>query len=176
VGAATERARDAIRDWRRALDELADVEARMLALLDSLELTELVETIDGLSAIGAAAILAEAGDPACFDCARTWVKHAGLYPRANESGTFQGQTKTSRRGRPALRTAAWRAVWGALYHNAVYTARFAPLRTRADNPLKAGQARDAVGAALLRQPFVVVTRRVAWNPAIAAGEEAPIAA
>ncbi len=169
--AATERARDALRDWRRALDELADVEARMLVVLDNLELTTLVETIDGLSAIGAAAILAEAGDPARFDCARTWVKHAGLCPRANESGTFQGQTKTSRRGRPGLRTAAWRAVWGALHHNAVYTARYEHLRTRPTNPLKDGQARAAIAAALLRQLFVVVTRRVAWNPAIAAGQE-----
>lgn len=175
--AATERAGDAIRDWRRALDELDDVEARMVAVLDALELTELVTTIDGLSAIGAAAILAEAGDPARFDCARTWVKHAGLCPRANESGTFHGQTKTSRRGRPALRTAAWRAVWGALHHNPVYAARYEHLRTRADNPLRDGQARAAIAAALLRQLFIVVTRRVAWNPAIAAGKEVtPIAA
>lgn len=142
--AATERARDAVRDWRRALDELADVEARMLDVLDTLELTELVTTIDGLSAVGAAAILAEAGDPARYDCARTWVKHAGLCPRANESGTFAGQTKPSRRGRPGLRTAAWRAVWGAIHHNAVYTARYQHLRTRANNPLRDGQARAAI--------------------------------
>lgn len=169
--AALERADYAIRDWRHALDELDDVEGRMLTVLDALELTDLVITIDGLSPVGAAAILAEAGDPARFDCARTWVKHAGLCPRANESGNFAGQTKVSGRGRPALRTAAWRAVWGALHHNAVYTARYEHLRTRADNPLKDGQARAAIAAALLRQLFVVVTRRVAWNPAIAGGQE-----
>jgi transposase len=175
--AAVERAGFALRDWRRALDELAEVEARMLDVLDALELTELVTSIDGLSAIGAAAILAEAGDPARFDCARTWVKHAGLCPRANESGTFHGQTKVSGRGRPGLRTAAWRAIWGALHHNIVYAARFEHLTTRATNPLKAGQARAAIAAALLRQLFVVVTRRVAWNPAIAAGKEVtPLAA
>jgi hypothetical protein len=175
--AALERARDAIRDWRRALDEIADVEARMISVLDALELTELVTTIDGLSPVGAAAILAEAGDPARFDSARTWVKHAGLCPRANESGTFQGTTRVSGRGRPGLRTAAWRAVWGALRHNPVYAARFEHLRTRADNPLRDGQARAAIAAALLRQLFVVVTRRVAWDPAIAAGEEVtPLAA
>jgi transposase len=175
--AALERARDAIRDWRRALDEITDVEARMVEVLDALDLTELVTSIDGLSAVGAAAILAEAGDPARFDCARSWVKHAGLCPRANESGTFAGQTKVSGRGRPGLRTAAWRAIWGALHHNAVYAARYSHLRTRTDNPLRDGQARAAIAAALLRQLFVVVTRRVAWNPAIAAGQqEAPIAA
>lgn len=167
--AATERARDAMRDWRRALDELADVEARMLEVLDTLELTELVCTIDGLSAIGAAAILAETGDPARFDSARTWVKHAGLCPRANESGTFAGHTKVSGRGRPALRTAAWRAVWGGLHHNPVFLARYNHLRTRPNNPLRDGQARAAIAAALLRQLFVVVTRRVAWDPTIASG-------
>lgn len=178
--AALERARFAISDWRRALDELADVEARMLEVLDALELTEVVTTIDGVSAVGAAAILAEVGDPARFDSARTWVKHAGLCPRANESGTFAGQTKVSGRGRPALRTAAWRAVWGALPHNAVYAARYHHLRTRTDNPLRDGQARAAIAAALLRQLYIIVTRRVAWDPTIAAGarheEVTPLAA
>jgi transposase len=177
--AACERAADVLRDWHRGLEEIADAETRMLGVLDALQLTELVTTITGLSAVGAAAILAEAGDPARFDCARTWVKHAGLCPRANESGTFAGTTKVSGRGRPGLRTAAWRAVWGALSHNPVYTARFTHLTTRTDNPLHHGQARAAIAAALLRQLFIVVTRRVAWDPAIAAGatrEVAPAAA
>lgn len=79
----------------------------MLEVLDALGLTELVTSIDGISAVGAAAILAEAG--------------AG-------------------RGRPGLRTAAWRAIWGALHHNTVYAERYTHLRTRAGNPLRDGQA------------------------------------
>jgi transposase len=176
---ACERAADVLRDWQRALAEIADVEHRMLGVLDALELTDLVTTITGLSAVAAAAILAEAGDPARFDCPRTWVKHAGLCPRANESGAFTGTTKISGRGRPALRTAAWRAVWGALRHNPVYTARFQHLTTRTTNPLRPGQARAAIAAALLRQLFIIATRRVAWDPDIAAGvarEVAPQAA
>ncbi|MGH2721978.1 MAG: transposase [Actinomycetota bacterium] len=169
--AAVERAAFAVSDWHRALDELAEVERRMVETLDALGLTPLVTTIHGVSGVGAAAILAETGDPDRFDCARTWAKHAGLCPRANESGTFKGQTKISGRGRPGLRTAAWRAVWGAMPHNAVYAERFRHLTTRASNPLKAGQARAAIGSALLRQLFVVVTRRVAWDPVIAAGKE-----
>ena len=64
-------------------------------------------------------------------------------------------------------------------HNPVYAARYTHLTTRADNPLCDGQARAAIAAALLRQLFVVVTRHVAWDPAIAAGtakEVAPQAA
>jgi len=58
-----------------------------------------------------------------------------------------------------------------IHHNAVFSARALHLRTRTDNPLKDGQVRAALGAALLRQLFVVVTRRVAWDPAIASGQE-----
>ena len=145
----------------------------MVAVLDELHLTRLVATIPGLSAVGAAAILAETGDPARYDTPRAWVKHAGLAPRANESGTFRGQTKTSGRGRPGLRTAAWRAIWGALPHNPVWSARRNALTSRGTNQLHDGQARAAAAAALLRQLFVVITKRVAWDPAIAAGTTVP---
>jgi transposase len=84
---------------RRA--EITEVETRMLGVLDQLDLTELVTTIPGVSAIGAATILAEAGDPTRFTSARALVKHAGLCPRDNASGTYQGKTPISGRGRPA---------------------------------------------------------------------------
>jgi transposase len=171
--AALERAGFACADWRAALAAIAEMEARMVAVLDQLHLTHLVTTIPGLSAVTAAAILAETGDPARYDTPRAWVKHAGLAPRANESGTFRGQTKTSGRGRPRLRTAAWRALWGALPHNPVWHARHGFLTGRSSNQLAGGQASTAVAAALLRQLFVVITKRVAWDPAIAAGTMAP---
>jgi transposase len=40
----------------------------MLTVLEELELTELVTSITGLSAVGAAAILAETGDPPLLLC------------------------------------------------------------------------------------------------------------
>jgi transposase len=169
--AVCERAAFVLGDHERALAELAAVEARMLATLEALGLRALCESVDGLSALGAAAILAETGDPARFGGPRSWPKHAGICPRANESGNYRGQTKTSGRGRPALRTAVWRAIWGLLPHNPVYQARYEHLTTRAANPLADGQARAALGAALLRQLFVLVTRRVPWDPAIAAGHK-----
>jgi transposase len=171
--AALERAGFAYHDWMTALAAIAEVEDRMVTVLDELHLTGLIATIPGLSAVGAAAILAETGDPARYDTPRTWVKHAGLAPRANESGTFRGQTRTSGRGRPGLRTAAWRAIWGALRHNPVWSARHAHLTGRQTNRLVDGQARTAAAAALLRQLFVVITRRTPWDPAIAAGTRTP---
>jgi transposase len=166
---ALERVHLAMGDWQDTRARLADVEARMVAVMDDLQLTGLVTTIAGLTPVGAAAILAETGDPARFASPRSLVKHAGLCPRDNTSGAFQGKTSISGRGRPALRVAAWRAVWAALPNNPVMAARFAHLTTREDNRLARQQARTACAAALLRWIHVVVTQRVAWDPAIAAG-------
>ena len=52
----------------------------MVAVVDGLHLTHLVAIVPGLSAVTAAAILAETGDPVCYDTPRTWVKHAGPAP------------------------------------------------------------------------------------------------
>ena len=61
-------------------------------------------------------------------------------------------------------------MWAALPTNAVMVAaKFTHLTTRDDNRLARQQARTACAAALLRWIHVVVTRRVTWDPAIAAG-------
>ncbi|WP_326631768.1 IS110 family transposase [Nonomuraea fuscirosea] len=173
---ALERAHLVLEDYRAVRARLADTARRMIDVLDELELTELVTSLPGLSAVGAAAILAETGDPARFHTPRALVKHAGLAPRERASGSYTGQTRLSGRGRPGLRLAAWRAVWGALHTNAVYRDRLRHLTTRPDNPLTPGQARAALAAALLRQLHVIVTRRVAWDPALAAPPAAPVQA
>ena len=173
---ALERARWVLGDWRAATTRLAQVETRMVEVLDELGLTELVTSIPGVSAVGAAAMLAETGDLTRFDSPRALVKHAGLCPRDNSSGTFTGRSQISRRGRPRLRLAAWRAVWGALPHNPVMAARHRYLTTRQHNRLTDGQARAAIAAALLRWLHVIVTRRVAWDATIAGAAALPAAA
>jgi transposase len=160
-------------DWRQLLGQLQDVDQRMTGVLDQLQLTRLVGSIPGLSAVGAAQILAETGDPARFDTARCLVKHAGLCPRDNTSGAYQGTTKISGRGRPRLRVAAWRAVWGALAHNPVLQARYAHLTGRATNQLTDHQAHAALAGALLRWLWVVATKRIPWDAAIASGAVHP---
>ncbi|HEY8045643.1 MAG TPA: IS110 family transposase [Streptosporangiaceae bacterium] len=157
-------------DWRSLAARLAEVESRMRAVLDELGLTELVTSIDGLSAVGAAVILAETGELTRFASARSVVKHAGLNPAENTSATLAGKTRISRRGRPGLRTAAWRAAWAGLHHNRVLRARYARLTGRdSGTRLAGGQARAACAAALLRWLYAVITRGQAWDARIAAG-------
>jgi transposase len=166
--AAFERIAWVIDDWDHAKTKLADTEIRMVAVLDALELTELATSIDGLSPVGAAAILAETGDLTRFTSARAVVKHAGLAPRERKSGTFTGKARLSGAGRPLLRAAAWRAVWGCLQTNRVYAARYRHLTTRETNKLTPTQAQTAVAAAILRQLHFVITHRQVWDPAVAA--------
>jgi len=153
-------------DWDHAQRRQAGTEARMLTVLDELGLTGLVTSITGLSAIGAAAIPAETGDPSRFATARALDEHAGLAPREKLSGTFTGRTKLTGQGRPGLRLAAWRAVWGAQQSNPVYRARYQHLTSREQNKLRPTQAQTAV-AAILRHLYAVITTGQARDPVIA---------
>jgi len=170
---ALERALAVLRGWKIVRDELAAVETAMLDLLDQLDIRALAGSIRGVSAISVAAILAETGDPARFPTARAMVKHAGLAPIDNSSGNHNGTAKISRRGRPHLRLAAWRAVWGALRHNDVYATRHTHLTTRTTGKLTAQQASTAIAAALIRQIHAIITHRTPWNADIAAGRTRP---
>ena len=172
---ALERVQLLLEDWQHAHHRLADTETRMTAVLDDLELTTLVTSITGISAVGAAAILAQTGDPRRFTTARALVKHAGLAPREKLSGNFIGRTKLTGQGRPGLRLAAWRAVWGAQRANPVYGARYRYLTSREHNKLRPTQAQTVIAAAILRHLHAVISTGQAWDPIIAThGTRPPI--
>jgi transposase len=162
-----ERVQLLLADWAEDQRRLVDTETRMLTVLDELQLTELVTSIDGVSPVGAAAILAETGDPKRFVSARALVKHAGLAPREKLSGTYVGRTKLTGQGRPGLRLAAWRVVWAVLHTNTVYAARYRHLTNRENNKLTPTQAQTVIAAAVLRQLHAVIVTGNTWNPAIA---------
>jgi len=106
---------------------LHDVEVRMIEVHDrghgGARSRRVRTTIDGLSVVGAFAILAETGDPSRVPSRRTSLTLAGRAPRANESGNFRSQT-TSGRSRPARR--AQRPSSGLLPHTAGRSPRRAP--------------------------------------------------
>jgi transposase len=165
---ALERVQLLMEDWQLTKTRLNDTERRMTGVLDELRLTALATSITGLSPVGAAAILAETGDPRRFATARAVVKHAGLAPREKLSGAFTGRTRLTGQGRPGLRLAAWRAVWGAQRANPVYQARYQHLTSREQNKLTPTQAQTIIAAAILRHLHAVITTGQAWDPATAA--------
>jgi transposase len=97
---ALERVQLLAEDWQLTKTRLTETERRMTGVLDELGLTGLVTSITGLSAIGAAAILAETGDPRRFATAQAVAGHAGLAPREKLSGAFTGPGPADRTGTP----------------------------------------------------------------------------
>src|SRR4029077_11761174 len=120
------RCADELGDLQRTRAQLRAVEADMAAVLGELGLSRLAD-IPRLTAVGAAAILAETGDPRRYDSSSSLVRHAGLSPSGNASGAFEGQAHISRRGRPGLRLTVWRAIWPPLIHNSVMAAKYAAM-------------------------------------------------
>jgi hypothetical protein len=127
------------------------------------------------------------------------VKHAGLSPSGNASGAFYGQAHISRRGRPALRLAVWRAVWPMLQFNPVMAAKYQHLTAGADAAAAEAAGRDgtapgqvtaaaaaararrararvACAASLLRWIYYLVVHDADWDPAAAGGAQDPAAA
>ena len=183
---------------RRVADELAGLqriraqlraaEADMAAALDELGLSRLGQ-IPALSAVGAAAILAETGDLHRYDSSSSVVKHAGMSPSDNASGAFPGDAHITRRGRPGLRLAVWRAVWPMLQFNPVMAAKYQALTQAADAAeqqatatapqasaaaaaarARRAKARVACAASLLRWLYSMVVHGTSWDAAAAAGE------
>jgi transposase len=182
------RVADELGDLARTRAQLRAVEADMVMVLGELGLSRLGD-IPGLTAVGAAAILAETGDPRRYDSSSSLVKHAGLSPSENASGAFEGQAHISRRGRPGLRVTVWRTVWPMLQFNPVMAAKYAALTQAADaaaadagsQPARAAaaaararraKARVACAASLLRWIYSMVVHGTSWDAAVASGAAA----
>jgi transposase len=170
--AALRRVRGALADLKYARSRREQAEADMIALLGELGVdADRICEIPGLSPVTLAAILAETGDLHKYESSSSVVKHAGMSPARNESGSFRGQAKISRRGRPVLRLAAWRATWAVLRHCAVLAAKHAALTSRDDDSkLAPEQARVACAASLLRWIWSLTVHGTRWDARIAAGE------
>ena len=69
-------------DWQHTGARLVETETAMVAVLDELDLTDLVCSIQGLSAVGAAAILAETGDLTRLPLPAPWSSTPG-WPHGN---------------------------------------------------------------------------------------------
>jgi transposase len=184
------RVADELGDLARTRAQLRAVHADMAAVLAGLGLSRLGD-IPGLTAVGAAVILAEAGDPRRYESSSSLVKHAGMSPSDNASGAFEGQPRISRRGRPGLRLAVWRAVWPMLLHNPVLAAKYTAMTAAADAAAQAAQARPGTGpqrsgaaaaartrrgkarvacaASLLRWIWCLTVHGTSWDPAVASG-------
>lgn len=93
--------------------QIAEVEARVRALLDEVE--PLILTIPGISYRLGAQIVAEIGDVGRFRNAAAIVKYAGINPSRSDSGTFESTANhITKQGSPYLRRALYLAAMAQL--------------------------------------------------------------
>ena len=169
--AALRRARGALADLKYTQSRRAQAEADMIALLSELGIDAgRICQIPGLSPATLAAILAETGDLRQYESSSAVVKHAGMSPARNESGSFRGQAKISRRAGP-------RCGWppggppGHVRHCDVLAAKHAALTSRdEDSGLTPDQARVACAASLLRWIWSLMVHGTCWDARITAGQ------
>ncbi len=89
--------------WALVRAQMAEVEARLEALLNPLPLAHALRSVPEVSAVCAATILAELGTPADYVHPRQILKLAGMNLIERSSGGSQGRKRQSKRGRPMLR-------------------------------------------------------------------------
>jgi transposase len=123
---------------------------------------ELLESIPGVGAVTAQAILAELPEPARFASAQQAAAYAGLAPREYGSGTsVRRRTRLSKAGNARLRK--------ALYLPALTAIRFNPLlKGFFERLVAAGKARMAAVGACMRKllmiAYGVLKNRTPFNP------------
>lgn len=168
--------------WRMAAERVAladaataDLDRRLVELLEATGHGWLRGQIRGLGDVTLAALLALTGDPARFDDARCLVKLAGSNPTERSSGERQASGGIHRRGRPGLRHVAYQAAVCLVRHEPEFRRRYLELTDRGRrNRLEPKQALVAIANKLLRTIWSMVVRGQGYQPAIARGEVRPM--
>jgi transposase len=168
--------------WRLAAERvaladgaIAELDARMVELLEQTGYGWLRGQLKGLGDATLAAILALTGDPADYDDGRCLVKLAGTNPTERSSGEREAAGGIHRRGRPVLRYVAYQAAVCLVRHEPEFQRRFGELTDkRRAHRLTPKQAYVALANKLLRTLWSMATSGRGYEPAIARGEVRPL--
>jgi transposase len=130
-----------------------DIEAELEAVMDTLQLGEVLQSMLGVGPIISAAFLGEVGDISRFTNWKQIRSLAGINLVENSSGQHQGNTKVSKRGRPYLRHMLYLAGECGCRCNPEMNSFYRYLRDRRNNPLSGNQAIVATGLKIMRILF-----------------------
>jgi len=168
--------------WRLAAERvaladiaIAELDARMIELIEASGYGWLRGQIRGLGDATLAALLALTGDPTRYDDARCLVKLAGSNPTERSSGEREAAGGIHRRGRPVLRYVAYHAAVTLVRHEPEFQRRYAELTDpERTNRLEPKQAYVALANKLLRTLWSMAVSGRGYEPAIARGEVRPL--
>ncbi len=145
------------------------VEAELEAVMNTLQLGKILQSMLGVGTIISSAFLGEVGDISRFSNWKQVRSLAGLNLVENSSGKHKGKTKVSKRGRPYLRHMLYLAGEGACTHNPEMRKFYRYLRDRKDNPLNGPQAFVATGLKIMRILFHLAKTGETYDPNKALG-------
>lgn len=115
----------------KRIKEIRKIQEEMLNSIKELSINcpeyELLQTIPGIGPILAGTIIAEIGDIDNYRSNRQILKLAGLDLARIQSGQFTGDVQISRRGKPALRSAAYQAALVAARNDSALRLKFLDL-------------------------------------------------
>jgi transposase len=153
--------------WKAQMNE---TESAMTAALNETGLAAYLLSVPGVGVVTVASLLGEAGDLSRYDDWRQLRKLAGYNLKENSSGTKQGRTKITKRGRPGLRCLLYQAAMVLVARNAQFKALYQHLKNRSENPLKGKQALVAVACKLIRVLFTLAQKKRHYDAATVLGE------
>jgi len=145
------------------------LEAELEAVMGSLQLGEVLQSMLGVGPIISAAFMGEVGDISRFSDWKQVRSLAGLNLVENSSGQHKGKTKISKRGRPYLRHMMYMAGGNGRMHNPEMRAFYQYLRNRKSNPLNEYQALVATGLKVMRIMFHLAKTGERYDPEKALG-------
>ncbi len=88
------------------------------------------EAVSGVTLFNLARIVGQTGPLNDFASKRQLLRYAGMNLRERESGTYKGQTRLSKKGRPMLRKVLGQAVFPVLRGDRLLGTRYAERRER----------------------------------------------
>jgi transposase len=150
-------------------DKKEDIEAKLEAVMDTLQLGKVLQSMLGVGPIISAAFLGEVGDITRFTNWKQVRSLAGLNLVENSSGQHKGKTKVSKRGRPYLRHMLYMAGECGCRCNPEMHKFYRYLRDRKNNPLNPQQAFVATGLKIMRILFHMAKTGETYNPDKALG-------
>jgi len=150
-------------------EKKADVEAKLEAVMDTLQLGKVLQSMLGVGPIISAAFMGEVGDISRFTNWKQVRSLAGLNLVENSSGQHKGKTKVSKRGRPYLRHMLYMAGECGCRCNPEMHKFYRYMRDRKNNPLNPQQAFVATGLKIMRILFHMAKTGETYNPDKALG-------
>lgn len=117
--------------WALLREQLDQVDARLAPLVDEMPAAKALLSVPGVSVVCVTPLVAESGDPDCYESPRQVLKLAGMNLAGRESGfSLRGHIRQTKRGRQLLRRQPFLLARRWCKKKGLYRAHYEALRAQ----------------------------------------------